>query len=193
MSKLFPNFTINIETGVVYSEKRKKYNSNTSKNGYHTCKIYDCFNNRYYNIHEVIIAEGLQLPKHLWPVDEKGRRYIVDHKLPVSNGGTDEFKNLHLIPKPDNNRNPISRENNSKSKIGKKRKSHSEETKNKMSASNKTKRAVYQYTMNNELVAIWESSNEASKETGFSQGNIYSCCVGVRNYANGYKWSFKPL
>ena len=193
MSKLFPNFIINIETGSVYSELRKVYNSNTNKNGYHTCKIYDCYGNRYCHLHEVIIAEGLQLPKHLWPVDENGKRYIVDHKLPVSNGGTDAFDNLHLIPKPDNNRNIISRENISKSKIGKKRKPHSEETKKKMSNSSKTKRIVYQYTLDNKLVAVWESSHEAARETGFSQGNIYGCCVGDRKYVNGYKWSFKPL
>ena len=119
MSKLFPNHIIDLDNGTVYSTKRKKFcGQNTSFAGYHQTFIKDYFGNYYYNKHEIIIAEGLNLPKHLWPTEENGRRYIVDHILPVKNGGTDSFKNLHLIPKPDNSRNEISRENFSKVKKG---------------------------------------------------------------------------
>ena len=136
MSKLFPNYIIDLENGTVFSlySNRLIATNAYSKNGYHGCEVYDIYKNVYKSIHEIIIAEGLQLPKHLWPTEENGRRYIVDHIIPVRNGGTDTFKNLHLIPKPDNNRNPISRKNQSISQIGKKL---SEETKKKISDTKK--------------------------------------------------------
>ena len=90
-----------------------------NKAGYICCKIKDIYGNVYNYCHEAIVAEGLQLPKHLWPVDENGKRFVVDHIIPVSNGGTDSFENLHLIKEADNHRNPISRKNVSLSHIGK--------------------------------------------------------------------------
>ena len=117
MSSLFNNCTIDAINGIVTSRKGSKRTKN--KQGYYQCKLYDIFGNTYHYIHEIIIAEGLQLPKHLWPVDEKGKRYIVDHIIPVSNGGTNAVSNLRLIPNGDNPKNELSRKNNSKSKKGK--------------------------------------------------------------------------
>jgi len=161
MSELFPNFEIDIEKGTVYSKRRKMYNKNVTKSGYHSCLIYDIYGNRYMNCHEVIIAEGLNLPKHLWPCEPSGKRYVVDHIIPVKNGGTDAFSNLHLIPFGDNPRNIMSRKNISNAQkkryesedgywLGKKRpeisealrkanlgRKLSEETKEKISKANK--------------------------------------------------------
>lgn len=117
MSVIFNNCIIDVKNGIVTSKKGSKRSKNIS--GYYNCKLCDKYGNKYYYIHEVIIAEGLQLPKHLWPVDEKGKRYVVDHITPVSNGGTDKFENLRLIPEPDNHRNEKTIENNSNSKKGK--------------------------------------------------------------------------
>lgn len=114
---LFKNCIINLKLGTVKTKKGDCHKQN--KNGYHCCKLYDLFGNKYYYIHQVIIAEGLKLPKHLWPRDEFGKLYVVDHIIPVSNGGTDSFENLHLIPNNENPKNPFTRINNSKSKIGK--------------------------------------------------------------------------
>lgn len=52
---------------------------------------------------------------------------------------------------------------------------------------------VYQYTLDNILVQIWNSTNEAARKHGFSQGNIASCCEGKRKQHKGYKWSYEPL
>lgn len=117
MGKIFENCEIDLVNGLIKTKKGVNHKKN--KAGYCCCRLYDCFNNRYYYVHEIIIAEGLQLPKHLWPVDEKGKRYVVDHILPVKNGGTDVFENLRLIPEADNHRNPTSKKNNSESKKGK--------------------------------------------------------------------------
>lgn len=51
---------------------------------------------------------------------------------------------------------------------------------------------VYQYTMDGKFVKLWPSTNECGRN-GYNQGNISSCCLGKRNNAHGYVWSYKPL
>lgn len=54
------------------------------------------------------------------------------------------------------------------------------------------KKQVYQYTLNGELVRVWECVGEAGRN-GYSIGNISNCCNGIRNTHKGYRWSFNPL
>lgn len=51
---------------------------------------------------------------------------------------------------------------------------------------------IYQYTVNGELVKIWPSQMEASRN-GYSQGCISVCLKDINKTHRGYKWSFKPL
>lgn len=51
---------------------------------------------------------------------------------------------------------------------------------------------VYQYTLDGELVKIWNSTREC-REEGYSQGHVAACCRGERNQHKGYKWSYQPL
>lgn len=39
-------------------------------------------------------------------------------------------------------------------------------------------------------IKIWESGTDAALELNINQGNISSCCNGIRNHAGGYKWEF---
>lgn len=217
MNTLFDNCSIDLEQGIVKSKKGDYHKKNA--NGYHCCKLNDSYGNKYYYIHEVIIAEGLQLPKHLWPLDENGKRYVVDHITPVSNGGTDAFENLRLIPEADNHKTPLTRKNNSQSKIGKhpinewksghtpwnkgkkyhtnKHWKHSEETKQKLSKSSignsNASKEIYQYSIDGEFIRKWSSASEAARECGYNQYNISACCSGKRKQSNGYKWFREPL
>lgn len=202
MSKLFPEYIINLEKGTIYTLKERKgyVGLNKSNGGYSECNIYDVYGNHYKRNHEVIVAEGLQLPKHLWPVDGNGKRYIVDHITPVSNGGTDEFENLRLIPNGDNSKNEKSRENFSRVKKGKPVPwLHTEKSINK--AKEKKYVKVYQYSIDGKLIKIWKSALEASKY-GFSRSEISTCCNGGRKKKGkwvkvkthkGYIWSKIPL
>ena len=209
MSKLFPNHVIDIYKPTIFSIKYKKEIANTpDKDGYYQTTIYDCYGNKYQARHQVILAEGLQLPKHLWPTEENGRRYIVDHIIPVKNGGTDTFKNLHLIPKPDNNRNEYSRKNYSEafknpSEETRKRKSEaqkgkllSEEQKNKISQSLKGIEHIYQMkkivqlTLDGKFVKEWPSM-KLTEKYGFRQGNISKCCNNKAKTAGGFEWMYK--
>ena len=56
----------------------------------------------------------------------------------------------------------------------------------------KEQKQVYQYTLNGELVMVWEGVGEAGRN-GFNQGNVSQCCHGKRYKYKGYKWSFNPL
>lgn len=118
MSKLFPNYEIDTKQGIVYNLDGSIKGSKSRK--YYTCMMKDCFGNKYHSIHQVIYAEGSGLPKHLWPVDENGRLYEVDHKTPVNNGGTDKFENLRLVSCKENHNNKLSLKNYSNAVKGSK-------------------------------------------------------------------------
>lgn len=218
MSKLFPNHFVDLEKGIIYSNRKHTYTTNTDKKGYVSCFVKDIYGNRYYKVHQIIIAEGLQLPKHLWPVDENGKRYIVDHIIPVKNGGTNAFENLHLIPKSDNSRNPISKKNFSKALKGEKNpfygKHHTDETKEKISNARKgiqlsdehkqkisntlkgrpspMRKKTYQYSSDWKLIKIWDSTSDAAKE-GFSRDSISDCCNGKRKSYDNCFWSYNKI
>lgn len=104
-------------------------------------------------------------------------------------------------------------------------KHHSEETKRKISdklkgrfsgnknpmygkkrKGSKLTKQVYQYTLDNQLVKVWDSASQAARELGFGRGCIKDCCHGGKfdiyngerkwykclQY-KGYKWSYEPL
>ena len=73
-------------------------------------------------------------------------------------------------------------------------KHHTEETKKKLSeacsgSKNPLSIPVVQLTLEGELVKIYGSEGEA-KRSGFSQGNIWSCCRGDRKTHKGYRWMY---
>ena len=52
------------------------------------------------------------------------------------------------------------------------------------------RKKVYQYTLDNKLIKIWECAGDANKKLGINIGNIASCCREERNKAGGYKWKY---
>lgn len=57
------------------------------------------------------------------------------------------------------------------------------------------KRKVYQYTIDGELVAVYESINDAARKNNYRISNIWACCssYGRLKTYKGYIWSFNPL
>lgn len=60
---------------------------------------------------------------------------------------------------------------------------------------------VYQYTLDDKLIKIWDSARD-TEDYGFNQGSVCACCRGYRKshgkihtvkQHKGYKWSYKPL
>lgn len=50
---------------------------------------------------------------------------------------------------------------------------------------------VIMFNKSGEKIAEFESIKEAVEQTGFSQGNISSCCQGRREYTKGYKFQYR--
>lgn len=59
--------------------------------------------------------------------------------------------------------------------------------------STEKKKEVYQYTLANELVKVWNSTSDAWREGGYDCSHISNCCYGIRKTHKGYRWSYKPL
>lgn len=51
---------------------------------------------------------------------------------------------------------------------------------------------LYQYTIDEKLIKIWSSRNEAVRN-GFNKGGIYMATNGIYKTYKGYKWSYEPL
>lgn len=49
---------------------------------------------------------------------------------------------------------------------------------------------VAQYTLDNELIAEYESLTEAEEKTGYSNRSICQCCLGKVKTAYGYIWRY---
>lgn len=129
-------------------------------------------------IAEAFIPNPLNLPE-------------VDHIIPISCGGTNEISNLRWCTHRDNMNNELTVEKESTSNKGR---LFSDETRKKLSEAlkNKGNKKVYQYTLQGELVKIWDSTIECDRN-GYKQANVSACCLGKRNTHRGYKWSYIPL
>ena len=149
----------------------------------------------------------------------KVHRLIAENELPNPNEYTDvDHKNgcktdnrscnLRWCTHTENMNNPITkkkwlntvRSESHRKKMSEKYKGRklSDETKEKMSKSrtgnkNWKSKTVYQYTLDNELVGVYESTCIAAKETNSLQSKIWKCCAGKAKKHNGYRWSFQPL
>jgi len=55
-------------------------------------------------------------------------------------------------------------------------------------------KTVYQYTLEKELVKVWDSTKATEKE-GFIQGIVSKCCLKIPKYKThkGYIWSYELL
>lgn len=49
---------------------------------------------------------------------------------------------------------------------------------------------VGQYTLDGDLVKVWQSTNEVQRQTGFIQGNICKVANGNRKTAYGFVWKY---
>lgn len=49
---------------------------------------------------------------------------------------------------------------------------------------------ICQISSERKLIKIWSGSNVISRELGISQGNISSCCIGIREMSNSCYWCF---
>lgn len=167
MSALFRN-KIDIKNGIIYSIDGKREIGNCVSNGYKCCSIVDCFGNRYKYSHQVIYAEAHNFPKHLW--GEKQINHLDE------NHGNNSIDNLELISREDNLNYGTRKERVAFASKHNKR----------------PHKPVYQYTLDDKLIKVWNSVSDAVKN-GYQQQKISACCRGKNKTHKGFKWSYEPL
>lgn len=145
--------------------------------------------NKYYNVatfsggvkklvHRLVAETFIQNPDN---------KPIVDHIIPVSNGGTDNVKNLRWSTPPENNSNKHTLINMSNAMKGK-----PSPMKGKLNRKDVSKK-VYQYSLSGELINVFESVMDVKRKLGFDVGNISKCCNGKQKTYKGFMWSYTPL
>lgn len=68
-----------------------------------------------------------------------------------------------------------------------------EQRQKNIEVSKKRRKPVFQYSLEGELVAVYDGRNEAAKITGFDKRSIGNACNGRLKTYKGYKWSYIPL
>lgn len=148
--------------GRFFNDKGKEVFGSKQANGY----IYLGFGCKTFLAHRLVweVFKG-EIPEGMEIDHINGLRY--DNKL----------CNLRLCSHKDNCNNPISIENY---------KRHNKEVDRSY-----LKNTVYQYTIDDTLVNVWESGRKAAQELGFDSSGISKCCLGKANTYKNFKWSFE--
>lgn len=165
-----------MKNGTIYSILKKRYIGSIGKDGYLRITKVKGYNHSKLHLYIWMIANQCDIPK-----DESGRYYDIHHI--DGNKQNNSIYNLQALSKYEHHLLHIKeRENNPF--YGKK---HSEESKNKMSENRKDKKKVGQYTLDGELIKVWDSICECKKE-GFNKSSISKCCNDKLKTYKGYKW-----
>ena len=183
--KDFEDYVIN-DCGVnersVWSTKTKRWmKPKITPTGY----VQICFSKhgKHYNryLHRLLLEAFVPNPENKKEID-----HINTDKL------DNRLCNLKWCSKTENMNNPLTVEKISNQRTGKPLSD---------SARKAISKTVYQYTLNGELVKIWESTKETEKD-GFCPENVATVCrggcyykgkwVNVRQHKD-YRWSYIPL
>ena len=164
----FPQWLVDVEEGKIYNLKLKIIIGTIDKKGYVHVKPPKGY--KHCKLHQYIwMCVNGDIPEG----------YDIHHK--DHNKLNNSIYNLELVER---------HVHISEHKIGK---HHSDETKRKMSKANvnnpKLSKQVVQYTLEGELVKIWDSTNECGRN-GFSQGNVSACCQGKIKTHKKFKWRY---
>ena len=63
--------------------------------------------------------------------------------------------------------------------------------KGKLGSDNPSSKKVVQYDKQTlELIKIWDSLSDVTRELGINTGNISECCKGKRKSAGGFVWKY---
>lgn len=99
---------------------------------------------------------------------------------------------LAFIPNPDNkpqvNHKDENKLNNDLSNL---EWSTSKENANYGTRNKRLSKMVSQNTLDGEKIKVWNSLTEIYDKTGFSKGNISTCCRGKSHQAYGYLWRYE--
>lgn len=178
-----------------------------SSNGLYRTILVGGKNYKRYYIHRLVALTFIPIPTEYkyYEIDE----LEVDHIDGDVNNNS--VSNLRWCTKTENCNYDLHKENLSKALKGKStwnkgvKRFLSEQTyceiskKAKERLKDKTKHPMYnkgkkviQYTIDGELVALWDNAERAAESVGCSSTQIYNCCKNKPHYntAGGYKWLY---
>lgn len=184
----YDRYTFNAEDDWGYYDNGERKEAKFNPDGY-ASQWYKCTDEKYHKLTE-------HIAKWEYFNEKIPEGYEIDHKTPISNGGTNKLSNLRLVTHKENCNNKKTLENLSKSlKESDKTKSwlgkhHTEKTKHKMMMKNPRRKEIVQYSLNGEIVSVWHSASEAAR-SGFNASSILRCCNGEFKQHKGYKWNYK--
>jgi len=165
--------------GRVYSKKTKRIlKPYTTKKGYKRIGLYKNGSVRKFLVHVLVAEKFLVKPNDNYQVNHKNLDKSDNH-----------VGNLEWVTGEENVRHIVDRDNNrmeylkkSMSDIGKKYGGIGIEA---------SKKPVVQIDKDtDEVIDIFESAREASRETGANYKNISQVCRGTKNTHMGYGWKF---
>ena len=156
------------ENGEIWSNSKKQLLKFTVGADGYLSGLFSCIdgNTRSFKIHRIIAY--IFCEKEECVKDVPFEDLDVEHKNAIKTDNRAE--NLRWCTRKGNMRNPITRKRMSES----------------------AKKKVYQYTLDNKIVKIYDSTIDTQND-GFIQACVSACCRGIRKTHNGYKWSFNPL
>ena len=110
---------------------------------------------------------------------------LVDHIIPISEGGSNELSNLRWCTYEENLSNPDTHKNRSKSLSG---------DNNPMYGVSGSKhpnaKEIYQFDKNNNLIKKWPCIKEASTALNINRCCIQDCCRNRSKTAGGFIWKY---
>ena len=176
----FENYTI-FDDGKIFSKKSNKFIKNCkTEKGYCRVCLHSNGNIKAFFVHRLVAEAFIPNPDNLPQVNHKDE-----------NPNNNNVDNLEWCNAKYNINYGTGIERRSKSRIGSKL---SEKTISKIIESKKQfSKKVYQYSLENELISIYDSTHQASKITNTPRVSIIRCCNGLMASSHGYKWSHQPL
>lgn len=90
--------------------------------------------------------------------------------------------NLKWASSKENCNNPISKQHLSNALKG--------NTNSKYGKMHHNSKKVYQYDKEGNFIREWDTVSDVARQLGVSQGNISSCCMGLRCTAYGFIWKY---
>lgn len=141
----------------------------TSYQGYKIVLLCNNGNRKYYSVHRLVATAFIPNPNN---------KPCIDHCNCIKSDN--RICNLRWCTIKENNNNPLTLISKSKSRKG---------IKQRPEVTKKRLKKVYQYTIDGELVKIWNSVKEAQKE--YNNTHIADCARGERNKCVGYVWRYE--
>lgn len=200
IDKRFPQWDVDIEKGTIYSFKHKRNVGTIGRDGYIMINNHN-YNHNYVHQYIWMVVNQAEIPEG----------YDIHHI--DGNRLNNSIYNLELIERTKHrSEHKIGKKNNKepwnkgkklseeyKMKISKTLTGfkHTDVTKKKMSELKKgtqlnrvdISKKVSQYTLDGELIKVWDSLMECSRN-GFQLGCVSGCCRGIRKTHKGFIWKY---